>query len=114
MKLTKTTMAKFNLKASCDYNHLHTIHFLSTLQIFFELRLPEFVAVMSRKVNATYTPEEVKSAFKVFEGSSPPGFIKLATLQRALAMYGSDKLTAEQAAELLNQVGFQTAKHESL
>ncbi len=66
--------------------------------------LSEFVAVMSRKVNATYTPEEVKAAFKVFEGSAPPGHVKLSSLQRALSLYGSDKLTAEQAAELLNQV----------
>jgi Ca2+-binding EF-hand superfamily protein len=66
--------------------------------------IQEFVAVMSRKVNASYTPEEVKAAFKVFEGTCPPGHVKLATLQRALATYGSDKLTAEQAAELLNQV----------
>jgi Ca2+-binding EF-hand superfamily protein len=59
----------------------------------------EFVAVMSRKVNATYTPDEVKAAFKVFEGSAPPGHVKLSALQRALATYGSEKLTAEQAAE---------------
>ena len=59
---------------------------------------------MSRKVNATYTPDEVKAAFRVFEGNSPPGHVKLAALQRALATYGADKLTAEQAAELLNQV----------
>lgn len=67
-------------------------------------RFSEFVAVMSRKVNASYTPEEVKAAFKVFEGSAPPGHVKLSSLQRALSLYGSDKLTAEQAAELLNQV----------
>jgi hypothetical protein len=30
-----------------------------------EIDFEEFVAVMSRKVNATYTPVEVKSAFKV-------------------------------------------------
>jgi calmodulin len=30
-----------------------------------EIDFEEFVAVMSRKVNATYTPTEVKAAFKV-------------------------------------------------
>ena len=30
-----------------------------------EIDFEEFVAVMSRKVNATYTPEEVKNSFKV-------------------------------------------------
>lgn len=59
---------------------------------------------MSRKVNASYTADEVKAAFKVFEGNAPPGLIKVSTLQRALTTYGTDKLTAEQAAELLNQV----------
>jgi hypothetical protein len=45
-----------------------------------------------------------QSAFKVFEGNAPPGHIKMSTLQRALSTYGVDKLTAEQAAELLGGV----------
>ena len=69
-----------------------------------EIQFEEFVAVMSRKVNASYSAEEVKAAFRVFEGSAPPGYIQVATLQRALATYGADKLTVEQAAELLKQV----------
>lgn len=35
---------------------------------------------MSRKVQPTYTPEEVKAAFKVFETSNsglPPGHVKV-------------------------------------
>ena len=59
---------------------------------------------MSRKVNASYTPEQVKSAFKCFEGNAPPGHIKMSVLQKALTTYGSDKLTAEQAQELLKTV----------
>lgn len=31
-----------------------------------EIQFEEFVAVMSRKVNASYTPDQVKAAFKVF------------------------------------------------
>ena len=64
----------------------------------------EFVAVMSRKVNAAYTPEQVKSAFKIFEGTAPEGHIKVADLMTALTTYGSKKLTEEQAAELVGQV----------
>jgi hypothetical protein len=32
--------------------------------------------VMSRKVNATYTAEQVKGAFRIFEGASPSGCVK--------------------------------------
>lgn len=65
---------------------------------------PEFVAVMSRKVQATYTSEEVKNAFKVFEGASPEGFIKIEDLERALTVYGADRLTAEQVSDLIAQI----------
>ncbi len=68
------------------------------------LCLAEFVAVMSRKVNATYTADEVKQAFRVFEGSAPPGHIRLDVLERALTTYGADKLSHEQAAELVHQI----------
>ena len=43
-----------------------------------EIQFEEFVAVMSRKVQATaYSPEEVKSAFQLFEAGAPPGHIKV-------------------------------------
>ena len=35
-----------------------------------EIQFEEFVAVMSRKVQATYTSEEVKNAFKVSDNAS--------------------------------------------
>jgi calmodulin len=41
-----------------------------------EIDFEEFVTVMSRKVNATYTADQVKSAFKVFEGSAPSGYVR--------------------------------------
>ena len=37
----------------------------------------EFVAVMSRKVSATYPAEQVRGAFRVFESGAPPGHIIL-------------------------------------
>jgi calmodulin len=47
-------------------------------QIDFE----EFVEVMSRKVNATYSAEQVKGAFRVFEGNSPAGCVRSDALIR--------------------------------
>ncbi|GMF19694.1 unnamed protein product [Phytophthora fragariaefolia] len=71
-----------------------------------EIDFDEFVAVMSRKVNATYTAEQVKNAFKAFEGnSSAPGFIKADKLLIALTTYGADRISPDQAQELISQVG---------
>lgn len=69
-------------------------------QIDFE----EFVEVMSRKVNATYTADQVKSAFRIFEGTAPPGCVKADGLIRALCTYGSEKMTPEQASDLVSQL----------
>lgn len=59
---------------------------------------------MSRKVEANYSAEQVKSAFREFEGVNPPGFIRLDALVRALSSYGIDKLNEDQASELVNQI----------
>lgn len=59
---------------------------------------------MSRKVNATYTASQVKQAFKVFEGTAPPGFVKADALIRALCTYGTEKLSLEQATDLVSQL----------
>jgi len=64
----------------------------------------EFVAVMSRKVNATYTSAQVKQSFKVFQGQSPSGFIKAEALVKALCTYGTEKLSEEQARDLVGQL----------
>merc|ERR1712166_1619025 len=72
-----------------------------------EIEFDEFVQVMSRKVQPTYTPEEVKAAFKVFEtpnGGLPGGHVKTSALERALTTYGTEKLTLEEAQDLLSQV----------
>jgi len=70
-----------------------------------EIQFEEFVAVMSRKVQATYTSEEVKHAFKVFEGAGvPPGMIRIDDLEKALTVYGADRLTPEQVGDLLAQI----------
>ena len=64
----------------------------------------EFVEVMSRKVNATYTADQVKGAFRVFEASCPPGYVKSENLIRCLCTYGTDKLTEDAAADLVAQL----------
>ena len=72
-----------------------------------EIDFDEFVQVMSRKVQPTYTPEEVQAAFKVFETANsglPQGHVKTSALERALTTYGTDKLSLEEAQDLLSQV----------
>jgi calmodulin len=67
-----------------------------------EIQFEEFVAVMSRKMRAYYPPDEVKAAFAVFAGNaSDNGQIKLADLEKALQTYGTTKLTALEARELV-------------
>ena len=67
-------------------------------------RRAEFVTVMSRKVNTSYTPAQVKAAFKVFERDCPPGYVSMAALEQALTTYGSEKLSLSDAQEMLSQI----------
>jgi len=69
-----------------------------------EIDFEEFVAVMSRKVNASYTSDQVINAFKVFEGNSPNGYVGSETIVNALTTYGSEKISEEQARELVGQM----------
>ena len=69
-----------------------------------EIDFDEFVTVMSRKVNTSYTPAQVKAAFKVFERDCPNGFVSMAALEQALTTYGSEKLSLSDAQELLSQI----------
>ena len=41
---------------------------------------------------------------QIFEGTAPGGFIKVSDLMKALTTYGSEKLSEEQAAELVSQL----------
>ncbi|KAJ1631021.1 calcium binding protein [Pavlovales sp. CCMP2436] len=69
-----------------------------------EIDFDEFVIVMSRKVQTSYTPDQVKSAFKVFEKDVPSGFVRVHTIEHALTTYGSDKLSLSDAKDLLAQI----------
>lgn len=74
-----------------------------------EIDFEEFVAVMSRKVDAAYTPDQVRGAFKVFEGNAPPGFVHVKDLEKALCEHGTEKLSLEYARELIQQLGATTS-----
>lgn len=59
---------------------------------------------MSRKVSANYSAEQVKNAFQLFEGLNSSGYVRAETIIKALTVYGKEKMTEEQAAELVSQL----------
>merc|ERR1719277_1014523 len=69
-----------------------------------EIDFDEFVQVMCRKVNTDYSAEEVRKAFKVFADNAPEGYIRVKDLEKALQVYGREKLTAEEAKNLVAQI----------
>eukprot|EP00930_Biecheleria_cincta_P070750 TRINITY_DN58367_c0_g1_i1.p1 TRINITY_DN58367_c0_g1~~TRINITY_DN58367_c0_g1_i1.p1 ORF type:complete len:160 (-),score=46.35 TRINITY_DN58367_c0_g1_i1:8-487(-) len=69
-----------------------------------EIDFEEFVQVMCRKVNTDYTAKEVLKAFKVFAGNAPDGSIRVKDLEHALQVYGREKLTADEAKNLVAQI----------
>eukprot|EP00397_Hematodinium_sp_SG-2012_P069731 GEMP01122023.1.p1 GENE.GEMP01122023.1~~GEMP01122023.1.p1 ORF type:complete len:174 (+),score=38.30 GEMP01122023.1:71-523(+) len=70
-----------------------------------EIDFDEFVQVMSQNVRADYSREEVMKAFKVFADSSvPEGCISVTDLENALQVFGKDKLSQEDARNLLAQI----------
>merc|ERR1712098_722086 len=69
-----------------------------------EIAFDEFVQVMCRKVNTDYSSDDVRKAFKVFAGSAPEGSIRVKDLEKALQVYGREKLTAEEAKNLVAQI----------
>ena len=44
------------------------------------------------------------ACLQIFEGNAPGGYITSESLQKALMTYGSEKLTKDQAAELVSQL----------
>mmetsp|Transcript_67075 Transcript_67075/g.135207 ORF Transcript_67075/g.135207 Transcript_67075/m.135207 type:complete len:161 (+) Transcript_67075:154-636(+) len=70
-----------------------------------EVQFDEFLQVMSRKVNASFTSDQVKTAFEIFEASdSKSGTISVDALITALTSYGTTKLSIEHASALVNQL----------
>lgn len=65
----------------------------------------QFVSVMSKRVQSDYTPEQLRSAFKIFETDDlPPNYVSTEVLEHALVTYGSEKLSRDEAARLLAAV----------
>ena len=71
-----------------------------------EIDFEEFLAVMSRKVEASFTPGELQRAFKVFETPDvPPGFVRTDKLREALRLYSGEKdITQDRIDQLLRTV----------
>jgi calmodulin len=69
-----------------------------------EIDFPEFVTVMSRKVQTSHTPDQVKKAFQVFEKGAPSGYVRMDAIEHALTTYGADKVQLNEARALLAQI----------
>jgi Ca2+-binding EF-hand superfamily protein len=66
-----------------------------------------FVVAMTKQKSNAFKPDELKHAFRVFarqEDGVPNGFIRRTTLEKALITYGFDRMTLDEARELLDQV----------
>ena len=64
----------------------------------------EFVQVMSRKVNADYTSDQVKRAFRTFSVGAPSGMVSLDAVKEALLNHCTEKLDKDQIEELVAQL----------
>ena len=71
-----------------------------------EIDFEEFLAVMSRKVEASFTPSELKKSFRVFETPDmPPGYVRTDKLREALRLYSGEKdITEDRISQLLRTV----------
>lgn len=49
--------------------------------------------------------------YKVFEGTAPPGHIRIESVVKALTTYGNEHLSEEQAHDLVSQVGGENPRH---
>mmetsp|Transcript_18488 Transcript_18488/g.22766 ORF Transcript_18488/g.22766 Transcript_18488/m.22766 type:complete len:159 (+) Transcript_18488:53-529(+) len=70
-----------------------------------EIQFDEFVKVMSKKVSASYTSDEIIQSFKLFAINSPNGYISKDELKIALTEYG-DKISNEKLNNYINSIEF--------
>ncbi len=99
---TSTSRPRIGMNASKDEmeSMMNEIDTSGTGEIYFA----DFVRVMSKKVDAQYSPEQVISAFKKFAGPhAPHGMISVEALEEALSSY-EGKLPKEMATELVSKV----------
>lgn len=65
----------------------------------------QFVSIMAKRVHSEYTPEQLRGAFRLFETEDVPmGVVSTEVLHHALMTYGTETLSAEEAARLLAAV----------
>lgn len=70
-----------------------------------EINFEDFIRIMSRRVSADYSAQEVKHAFKVFASEdTPPGHIKVEDLEKALTKYGETKMSETDVKELMSRI----------
>ncbi|PRP85535.1 calmodulin-like protein [Planoprotostelium fungivorum] len=69
-----------------------------------EIDFEEFITVMSRQVQPSYTPQQLKHAFSVFSTCDKEGHINVNDLEYALTMWTTDKLPREKAHRLIKQI----------
>jgi calmodulin len=69
-----------------------------------EIDFDEFVAVMSVRMDSTYTSQDILRAFRSFEGIDCPGFIRADDLIRAITTYSSEHISPALARELVSQL----------
>ena len=65
----------------------------------------EFVAIVSRKVDAGYTLGEVKHAFSIFQQEGDQaGHVTFDALVEGILKYGEDKMGRQQVIDLVSQL----------
>eukprot|EP00592_Proboscia_alata_P001249 CAMPEP_0194372388 /NCGR_PEP_ID=MMETSP0174-20130528/20740_1 /TAXON_ID=216777 /ORGANISM="Proboscia alata, Strain PI-D3" /LENGTH=175 /DNA_ID=CAMNT_0039150889 /DNA_START=90 /DNA_END=614 /DNA_ORIENTATION=+ len=73
-----------------------------------DIGFEEFVALMSRKVITSHTPDEVKNAFRALnlhnDASAKQGFIDVDSLAESLETFSNGRGTKEEASELIAQL----------
>lgn len=56
---------------------------------------------MSRKIQAEYSPSQIRAAFKIFD-KNDTGFVRADVLEHALTTYGNNRITQEEAMDLIS------------
>ena len=72
----------------------------------------EFIKVMNKRVETTFTAKEVKQAFNllVYDKHGPYGTIATQDLYHALVTYGTNKLSPDQAEEIIQQLDIKNSR----
>lgn len=68
------------------------------------IQFEEFIGVLSRKANVSYTAQDVKKAFSIIAGAEHQGMISLDVLKETLRRHSNGALTREQIEDLTNQL----------